>query len=148
MTEANGSAPLDIEAIERLAELVSASAVSEVTLRSGDSVVTIRKGRERLAKGPRPLEEIGPPNAATTIATREVAPGPAWIAAPMVGVFHPAEPPVRKGTVVEVGQVVGMIESMKLMNDVRAAEPGVVSEVAIEADMPVEYGQHLFGLAR
>jgi len=64
----------------------------------------------------------------------------------MVGVFYHAEPPITVGSVVQSGAIVGVIESMKLMNDVRAEVDGVVVESAIEAGMAVEFGQPLFGL--
>ena len=68
------------------------------------------------------------------------------ITSPMVGIFRHAEPPVGVGTKVEQGTVVGIIESMKLMNDVRSKYDGVVTEIFVEGGMPVEYGYPLFAM--
>ena len=65
----------------------------------------------------------------------------------MVGIFHHAEPPLPYAAVVAPGQVVGSIESMKLMNEVLAEAGGRVTEVLVEDGAPVEYGQALFRLA-
>ena len=69
------------------------------------------------------------------------------IAANRVGVFHPARPGIEIGETVSVGQIVGYIESMKLMNEVRAEHGGRVDEQLIEENVPVEYGQPLFHIA-
>ena len=64
----------------------------------------------------------------------------------MVGLFRHATPPVGYGALVTPGQVVGNIESMKVLNDVPAAEGGRVADVFVEEGAPVEYGQPLFRL--
>jgi len=68
------------------------------------------------------------------------------VSANMVGIFHGANPPLGYGSSVSPGQIVGYIESMKLMNEVKAGAGGVVAEVLIEENHPVEYGQPLFRL--
>jgi biotin carboxyl carrier protein len=75
------------------------------------------------------------------------APEPIRLWAPMVGVFYHAEPPLPFGAEIKPGQVVGCIESMKLMNDVRAEQAGSLTDILIEDGAPVEYGQTLFRLA-
>ena len=62
----------------------------------------------------------------------------------MVGLFHHAPTPIRYGVLLTRGQVVGAIESMKLMNDVQADQVGRVVDVLVEDGAPVEYGQPLF----
>jgi acetyl-CoA carboxylase biotin carboxyl carrier protein len=133
-----------LEEIEKLVELVARSNVAEVTLRWEGHRITVRKP----AGGQR---HMGVPAAASAPAVLDpplssAVPEPRWITAPMVGIFHPVEPPVAAGVRVEAGQVVGMIESMKLMNDVCSEEGGIVQEVLVEPGMPVEYGQPLFAL--
>ena len=66
------------------------------------------------------------------------------VIAPMVGIFHHADPPVGVGLAVKAGQVIGIIESMKLMNDLRSEESGTITSVNIEDGRAVEYGQTLF----
>ena len=70
---------------------------------------------------------------------------------PQVGTFYLSaephgEPFVREGSIVEPGQVIGLIEAMKLINEVEAEVGGVVRRVLVEDGQPVEYGQALFEL--
>ena len=64
----------------------------------------------------------------------------------MVGVFHHAEPPITVGMQVEAGQVIAVIESMKLMNDIRSEEAGIIQAAHVEDGLAVEYGQPLFDI--
>ena len=64
----------------------------------------------------------------------------------MVGVYHIADAPVKIGSRVTAGQVVGTIESMKLLNDVVSNLTGVVVRVDVDDGMPVEYGQALYAI--
>lgn len=71
------------------------------------------------------------------------------IAAPMAGVFYaapsPDEPPfVAPGDAVAAGQVVGIVEAMKLKNEVAATFPAVIEEMLVEDGQPVEFRQALF----
>src|SRR5262245_7841936 len=81
------------------------------------------------------------------------APGPGpqllEIKSPMVGTFYqspePGAPPyVKVGTRVTVGQVVCIIEAMKIMNEIESEVAGVIREVAAQSAQPVEFGQALF----
>jgi biotin carboxyl carrier protein len=70
------------------------------------------------------------------------------VTANMVGIFHraltPYEPPViEKGADIVRGQVIGYIESMRLMHEVRSPCSGKVKEIKVEENKPVEYGQTL-----
>ncbi len=73
------------------------------------------------------------------------------IAAPMVGTFYAAprpgaDPFVRVGDHVEPGQVVAIIEAMKVMNEIVAERSGTIVEILVENGQPVEYGQPLMRL--
>jgi len=70
---------------------------------------------------------------------------------PFVGTLYrapsPAEPPfVSEGQRVEVGQILCIVEAMKLMNEIEADVAGVVRKVFVENGTPVEDGQELFGI--
>ncbi|RKZ02728.1 MAG: acetyl-CoA carboxylase, biotin carboxyl carrier protein [Candidatus Hydrothermota bacterium] len=73
------------------------------------------------------------------------------IKAPMVGTFYrapapDAEPFVREGDRVQVGQTVCLIEAMKIMNEIESDVAGTILEVLVEDAQPVEYGQELFSV--
>jgi oxaloacetate decarboxylase (Na+ extruding) subunit alpha len=71
------------------------------------------------------------------------------IKAPMVGTFYrapaPEAPPYAEvGQIIEIGQVVCIIEAMKLMNEIKAEIKGKIVEIAVDNAEPVEYGQPMF----
>jgi acetyl-CoA carboxylase biotin carboxyl carrier protein len=71
------------------------------------------------------------------------------IESPMVGTFYrasspTAEPYVREGDTIKQGQIVCIIEAMKLMNEIEAKASGRIAKVLVENGQPVEYGQPLF----
>lgn len=70
----------------------------------------------------------------------------------MVGIFYVSDteggaPLVQAGDEVKKGQVIGIIEAMKLMNEIRAEYDGIITEVLAENGQIVEYGQPLFRIA-
>lgn len=140
---------MDLREIETLVDLVHVARVSEVTVRANGRRITIRKDPNRpAAPGMQaPVEVVWQPSddqateKPTLPANRHLE---AIIIAPMVGVFHAVEPPVKVGSDVKPGQVVGMIESMRLMNEVAADVAGMVTAIGVEDGMAVEYGQAIF----
>lgn len=75
------------------------------------------------------------------------------VTAPLVGTFYAApqegaEPFVTKGSTVKKGQVLAIIEAMKLMNEIESEYDGVVTEICVENGEAVEYGQPLFKISR
>jgi len=98
------------------------------------------------APAPPPAGAAGAPVAAAAPATPSHL---VEIKSPMVGTFYSApepgaEPYVKAGTRVATGQVVCIIEAMKIMNEIESEVAGVVREVLVENAQPVEFGQLLF----
>ena len=91
-----------------------------------------------------PLSETG--DAPQEVAISAAKPVVSNILANRVGIYHPAKPAIEPGAEIVSGQIVGYIEAIKLMNEVRAASDGTVSEHFVEDGTPVEYGQPLFRL--
>lgn len=82
-----------------------------------------------------------------------LGPNQVYIPAPMVGTFYAApspesDPYVQVGQVIEVGQVVCIIEAMKLMNEIESEWRGKIVDILVENAQPVEFGQPLFILEK
>ena len=145
---------MNLEFVEQIVALVGEYPVSEISVEQDGRRVCVRKP---LTAAPATVNELPAPAVETAAvekstqpveASPEIAPEEAWmLLAAMVGIFHHAEPPLPYAAEVRPGQIIGYIESMKLMNDVIAEEGGRVTDVLIEDGAPVEYGQALFRLA-
>ncbi|MCX6379579.1 MAG: hypothetical protein NT023_08900 [Armatimonadetes bacterium] len=142
---------MQVEEIEQLVLLVRDSKIRELTLREGSSRITIRQPNITLVphyEGD-PLQEAETAEQGTALtAYEESAEGElddtVFITSPCVGFFHHGKKPIGVGSSVIDGQVVGVIEAMKILNEVRAPQSGIVREVLIEEGLPAEYGQPLF----
>jgi len=130
--------------VSRLIALVHESDLSEISVEHGGFAVRIERD---LAAVPAPSSSPLPD--AAELAVVEI--GPAYLRSPQVGTFYPSpephgEPFVREGSVVEEGQVIGLIEAMKLIGEVEADRSGTIRAVLVGDGQPVEYGQPLFEL--
>jgi acetyl-CoA carboxylase biotin carboxyl carrier protein len=135
--------------IKELIQLVVESGIAELEVQRGEGRVRIRRTLEPAAAvpAPGPVVEIG-----------QYAPAPAPSPAPatneyiqkspIVGTFYdapkPGDPPFAKvGDSVELGQVLCIIESMKLMNEIECEVAGTIVAKLVENGRPVEYGEAL-----
>ena len=127
----------------------------EVTASDGSSVAL---KRSPLSHAPAPSTQLVPASGelhgmemresiADSEDDNDLEPAIFTIAASIVGVFHQVRPPIVVGDRVSTGQILGSIESMKLMNDVLATARGVVIEAPTSDNRPVEYGQTLFRIS-
>jgi acetyl-CoA carboxylase biotin carboxyl carrier protein len=146
---------MTIEEIKELLDVFNASGVGELELQRGDDRIRIRKAGQP-ADYPAPAAPAPPPVQAVE------APGPAEIQAaddasqvlvksPIVGTYYDAASPdsapfVKVGDAVEPGQVLCIIESMKLMNEIEAEIGGVIVSKLVPNAQPVEYGEALFAI--
>lgn len=131
---------MDFDKIEELIRVLEGSPNEELCVQKGDYRVCIKKGAK-----PAPTPAKRPVQTGVAPATAApVQPMDVFINAPMVGIFHQVDGIAQVGAVVNEGQVVGSIESMKLGNDVISRVTGTVLEVMVEDGMPIEYGQPLF----
>jgi acetyl-CoA carboxylase biotin carboxyl carrier protein len=141
-----------VELTRRLASVLSELGLSEVEVESAD--VRVRVQRTTVVAPAVAAPAAVAPAAGTAASDRplvaEVA-GPALVTveAPMVGTFYrasspTADPYVQEGDVVKEGQVLCIIEAMKLMNEIESKTAGRVARILVENSQPVEYGQPLF----
>ena len=150
---------MDLRKLKTLIDLVSESGVAELEITEGEDRVRIVNHVNSPAPVARPavVEIAQDPVAAPAPAAQPAAPAPSAPAAstgtplnsPMVGTFYRspspgADPFVQVGDTVKKGQVVCIIEAMKLLNEVEAEEDGVIKEICVDNGQPVEYGQPLF----
>ena len=129
-----------LEGLRALIAAVQGTAVHEVELRFGDTAVLLRR---------RPGLVPQAPAAVARAPTAEKA--AAAIPAPLNGIYYDrsspeAEPFVQVGDHVEVGQVVALIEAMKVFNEVHAEQPGRVASLLVESGDMVQSGQDLIAL--
>jgi len=149
-TDARRGTPLD--RLRELAALLDEYGLSAVSARWDD--VRVRLERRPAPPLPAPSLPAAPPAAAATSAAKSegaegAAPGHVTIEAPMVGTFYRAtapgaDPYVREGDEIKEGQILCIIEAMKLMNEIEAKGPGRIVKILVENGLAVEYGQPLF----
>jgi acetyl-CoA carboxylase biotin carboxyl carrier protein len=126
-----------------LIALVQGSDLSEIEIEQGSFALRLERG----------AVEVHAVTALPLAPAIEAPPEPqaAYLRSPQVGTFYLSaephgEPFIREGSAVEAGQVIGLIEAMKLINEVEAEAGGTVRRVLVDDGQPVEYGQPLFEL--
>lgn len=147
---------MDIKEIESLIRLVSGSQLTEFELEEGNMKITLKKEKEVVAATPAAAltAAAAPSSSAEEPKTGDLFEEPdEVVTAPLVGTFYsaPSEdsaPFVKVGDTVKKGQVVGIVEAMKLMNEIECEYDGVVAAVLVENKQVVEYGQPLFRIAK
>ena len=135
-----------IESVRELIAMMSKGGISELDLTTGDVSIRLR-GQSATVAAPAPSQHAAPTAHAPAHVQEE--PEGNVIASPMIGTFYSAPSPgeapfVKIGDEVEMGQVIGIIEAMKIMNEITADHAGVIVEALVQNAQPVEYGSPLF----
>ena len=136
---------MDIRKIKKLIEMLQESDLMEIEVKEGEESVRIARGGQMISHS----SQLSPPiieTVASPIATETLG---ASITSPIVGTFYRKPAPdkpafIEVGDHVNVGDVVCIIEAMKMMNEVKADSSGTIKQVLIENSEPVEFGQPLF----
>jgi acetyl-CoA carboxylase biotin carboxyl carrier protein len=145
---------MDIRKVKKLIELLEESGIAELEIQEGEESVRISRyptgGTVQVAQAPMPVahDATAPQSPGAEPAAPE-GPDGIRVVSPMVGTFYEspspnAEPFVRMGDEVEVGDTLCVIEAMKMMNQIEADVSGRVSAIQVENGEPVEFGQVLF----
>ena len=141
------------ETVRSLIGMMSDGGIAELDLAIGDLSIRLR-GDAKAAPAtalPAPTAAEGPLVVAADSEVVALPPDGHVITAPMIGTYYaspsPGEPPfVRIGDPVEIGQVIGVIEAMKIMNEIAADEAGIVTDLYVTNAQAVEYGSPLMRL--
>ena len=153
---------MDIRKIKKLIELLEESGIAEIEIKEGEEALRISRMPTGTAASHHQLPPMAMPLAAPLAApVQAAAPRPAEVAAakakanehvitaPMVGTFYGAPSPGAKpfieiGDEIKVGQVLCIIEAMKMMNQIESDKAGRVTSIMARNGDPVEFGQPLF----
>lgn len=146
---------MDIRKVKKLIELLEESDIAEIEIKEGEEAVRISRlssaapaqvayqapAPAPVAAAPAPARDPEPTPAAAPVSGKNIQ-------SPMVGTFYrspsPSTPPfVEVGTQVQVGDVVCIVEAMKMMNQIEADHAGVVEAILVTDGEPVEYDQPL-----
>ena len=149
---------MDIRKIKKLIELLEESGIEELEIKEGDDSVRICR-RKHDAATAQPTYIAAAPTAAqpapiatpSDVATTEDELDGHAIRSPMVGTYYGAPSPsapsfIEVGQVIKAGDVICIVEAMKMMNQIEADKSGTVSAILIENGQPVEFDQPLITL--
>lgn len=156
--------PIDFNQLREFVEAIAKTDITDLTIKEGDFELNMRKelpssvayslpvssSQPVIETKPSTVTAESPPLGKPAEDTTPKAKSEQWveITSPMVGTFYrapaPGEPPfVEVGDRISLGQVVCLIEAMKLMNEIEAEVAGEIVEIAVENGEPLEYGQTL-----
>jgi oxaloacetate decarboxylase alpha subunit len=153
---------MNLKEIKELIEMLKNTDISELEIERSGVKIRLRKGGDVTFHPAMPRMEYPPtaiiapsvaepelPAAEKVVAAAPVPANQVKVTSPIVGTFYrsssPDKPPyVEVGDMVKKGQVLCIIEAMKLMNEIESEASGKVVQIAVENGQPVEYGQPLF----
>jgi acetyl-CoA carboxylase biotin carboxyl carrier protein len=152
---------VDIRKIKKVIELLEETGVAEIEIKEGEESLRISRYGSQVqmthsAPQPQPLQAApiapAPAAAPTPAAAATARANEHMVTAPMVGTFYGAPSPGAKdfvaiGDEVKVGQVLCIIEAMKMMNQIESEHSGTVKAILVKSGDPVEFSQPLFIIA-
>jgi acetyl-CoA carboxylase biotin carboxyl carrier protein len=146
---------MDIRKVKKLIELLEESNIDELEIHEGEESVRISRNSTRVAAAPiaAPVAAAAPaPVAAAALAAAPAAaaePEGHVLRSPMVGTFYRSPSPgakafVEEGQSVQAGDVLCIVEAMKMMNQIEADKSGTIGKILVEDGQPLEFDQPLF----
>ena len=147
---------METKDIKTLMELFSKLPINEMKFDSGEQTLFLAKNN---APGLLPTEYPASVGAATVPTMAQQTPVEAvdldlcYVTSPIVGTFYAApnpkaEPYIKEGDRFSEGQVLCIVEAMKLMNEIQSEYSGIIQQVLVQNAQPVEYGQKLFSFKK
>ena len=149
---------MDIRKVKKLIEMLENSNLEEIEIQEGEESVRLVKSHGSL-QSIQPQSIVLPQEAQPEVIEQKIESPEATtrdsnsINSPMVGTFYAsaspgAKPFISVGDIVSEGDVVCIVEAMKMMNEIKSEYSGTVLSVNVENAEPVEYGQSLFELSK
>ncbi len=152
---------MDIRKVKKLIELLEESNINEIEIKEGEESVRISRGGSVVAApvaAQAPVYAAAPAAAPAPVAAAPAAEAEAAVVtghavcSPMVGTFYRAPSPtsaafVEVGQSVKAGDVICIVEAMKMMNQIEADKSGVIESILVEDGQPVEFDQPLITIA-
>ena len=148
---------MDIRKVKKLMELLEESGMSEIEIKEGEESVKISRYGNSPAPAQHPIQSFvqqqAPVSSAPTSQTASPNEQPQEtgqsVTSPMVGTFYSAPSPTAKpfvsiGQKINQGDTVGIIEAMKMLNQIESDKSGVIKAIIAENAQPVEFNQVLF----
>ncbi|WP_028470328.1 acetyl-CoA carboxylase biotin carboxyl carrier protein [Neptunomonas japonica] len=146
---------MDIRKVKKLIELLEESDINEIEIKEGEESVRISRASSVQPQYAMPMAPQGyapapvaAPAAPVAAAPTEAKPNGHVVCSPMVGTFYRSASPsspafIEVGQHVKAGEVICIVEAMKMMNQIEADKSGVVEAILIEDGQPVEFDQPL-----
>lgn len=140
-----------MEQIVELIQAVSASSIGELNYEEGNLKISLKKEENKTVLTSAEPVSCAVPKPMVVSETKAELPAAdeKVIKSPLVGTFYAApaenaEPFIKVGDQVQEGKVLGIVEAMKLMNEIESEFHGVIEKILVENGETVEYGQPLF----
>lgn len=150
---------MDLRKIKKLIDLLEESNLAELEIKEGEEVVRLSRVPKSavpvavapVAAAPAPLA-IAPVAAAVEVPAADALPAGHVVKAPMVGTFYASATPgtpafVKVGQQIKAGETLGIIEAMKMFNQIEADVAGTVQAILVENGQPVEFDEPMFVIA-
>ena len=139
---------MDIRKIKKLIEMLQESDLTEIEVTEGEEAVRISRKSSNDIVVEKPASDRKVEAVVNTETKENTVSSSKTISSPIVGTFYrrPApdkDPYVKVGDVIDAGQIVCIVEAMKMMNEIKSDFSGKVVSINVEDGQPVEYGQHI-----
>ena len=149
---------MDIRKVKKLIEMLENSNLEEIEIQEGEESVRLVKSTNKTqAIAPQsivlPQDAVAQEVVDLSVTEKETKEDANSINSPMVGTFYAsaspgAKPFISVGDIIVEGDVVCIVEAMKMMNEIKSDFSGTVLSVNVENSEPVEYGQSLFEISK
>ena len=144
---------MDIKKLEKIVKLLKDQDLQEIEIEEKDSRIKVKRGSAQslpqVVSVPQPLPTSEAVEVKEKAADKKPESPYKIIKSPMVGTLYRSPGPdapvyVEEGTIVNKGQILCIVEAMKLMNEIEAEMKGKIISILVENGQPVEYGEPLF----